>query len=74
MMEADTPQETAAPGDWQITNDTAIEPVEEEKQTNEDEESLPPEILTAIEEYDTVMEQVYSMTCFDTPWQAKLSL
>lgn len=59
-MEADTPKETAAPGDWEVTNDTAADTTAgKEQQQNEDPENgLTEEILKALDDLPGLMEQV----------------
>lgn len=60
LMETDTPKETAAPGDWEITNETAVETTaEEEQQENENTENgVTKEILKALDDLPGLMEEV----------------
>lgn len=60
-MEPDTPKETAAPGDWEITNDSAIDAtVDEEQEENESlENRAAKETLKALDDLPSLMEEVY---------------
>ncbi|CDH56568.1 squamous cell carcinoma antigen recognized by t-cells 3-like [Lichtheimia corymbifera JMRC:FSU:9682] len=60
LMEPDTPKETAAPGDWEITNDSAIDAtVDEEQEENESlENRAAKETLKALDDLPSLMEEI----------------
>ena len=60
-MESNTSNETAAPGEWEITNDTTVDTTVEEKvQENENpEDAQAQEQLTALDELPNIMSEVY---------------